>query len=98
MAPHFLAPFHTRTDYEYHPNPNYDNMSNGLVYVPMQKKGGVIKAVNGTQLYNTDFLKTGTNFKINPITGKPESSTQFNTNDYQTSLKSASKFKFITPS
>jgi hypothetical protein len=97
-----LAPFHTRTDYTYPALPDYNPEIQvpSLTYEPyMAKKGGVIKAANGVpQLYNTDFLKTGTNFKINPITGKPESSTQFNTNDYQASLKSASKFKVTTPS
>ena len=63
MAPHILAPFHSRTDYTYAPLPDLTYKPQeiepdpNLMYVPMQKKGGVIKAQNG--------------YKIDPITGKP---------------------------
>lgn len=63
MAPHILAPFHSRTDYTYAPLPDLTYKPQeiepdpNLMYVPMQKKGGVIKALGG--------------YKIDPITGKP---------------------------
>lgn len=63
LAPHILAPFHSRTNYTYAPLPDLTYKPQGvepdpnLMYVPMQKKGGVIKALGG--------------YKIDPITGKP---------------------------
>ena len=80
MAPHILAPFHTRTDYTYPILPDYNPEipTPDLTYVPyIAKKGGIIKAANGIpQLYNTDFLNKKANYTIDPITGKPKDSNQ----------------------
>ena len=90
MAPHILAPFHTRTDYKYPPLPDYNPeipVSN-LTYTPyIAKKGGIVKAQNGLK------------FRINPITGKPES-TSLATSDSlagQTTLAGLRGFKPTTP-
>lgn len=90
MAPHILAPFHTHTDYTYPILPDYNPeipVSN-LTYAPyIAKKGGIVKARNGLK------------FRINPITGKPES-TSLATSDSlagRTTLAGMKNFKLTTP-
>lgn len=83
MAPHILAPFHSRTDYTYAPLPDLTyklqevEPDPNLMYVPMRKKGGVIKALGG--------------YKIDPITGKPVAEDPFET------IKTAGNFRIIAP-
>ena len=90
MAPHILAPFHTHTDYTYPILPDYNPEIpvSDLTYAPyIAKKGGIVKAQNGLK------------FRINPITGKPES-TSLATSDSlagRTTLAGMKNFKLTTP-